>query len=558
MNIFITGSSGFIGAHFVKKLQDLLNHDDKVYLFSRKKQCINDDRFVHMQDSLDSIEKYERYLYESDYVFHLAANATCGSDADYFADNIIPTKKIVDILKNSKKLKNFIFISTIGAFDRHKEDDCKKPIGHKSKPSPTSEYGKSKLEAENYIKKSNIPYTIIRPTWVYGKNMRTNSHINKFVSLVYKKNPVAFFKFPGKVSIIHVEDLATALCNCLKNENIIGKEFFAATEAISIGDIFHIIYEKVYQKNINQIPLPKLYFIFSRLHHKLPVAVNNLFIDYLYAEDNDFIKLLLDDKEPVLFRERILDVIETNIYNDGYWVITGANSGIGYAIAKKLNEVNKKLILIDKDISSLSTFSNAIVYKTDLSNEEEIKELCEHLKIYKIFCLINNAGIGFRGGINELSQDQIINTLLVNIKAPLLITKYLIKNLIDNNSTIVNIASSVALNPLPFMSIYASSKSFIGNWSEALSYELRKTNTVITVYPAGTNTKFQVTAGVKKNEKENLLSPDWVAVQIIKAVFNKRKILFLGFKSKILIAMSKFLPRKINIIFWGKLFEKYR
>ena len=104
-------------------------------------------------------------------------------------------------------------------------------------------------------------------------------------------------------------------------------------------------------------------------------------------------------------------------------------------------------------------------------------------------------------------------------KPPLLITKSLLRQLRESRSSIVNVASSVAYAPLPFMSVYASSKAFMANWSESLTYELKETNKVITVLPSGTFTQFQKSAGVKvSSDGKGLLTPGYVAKKIETAV----------------------------------------
>ena len=123
MQIFVTGSSGFIGNQFIKELKAKLKNDDKVILLSRQIPEFNDPRFEYLIGNLEDIEQFKNIILNCEYFFHIAANATYGNKEDYDKTNYIPTKKIVDILKKSDKLKNFIFISTIGAIDRHKKDN---------------------------------------------------------------------------------------------------------------------------------------------------------------------------------------------------------------------------------------------------------------------------------------------------------------------------------------------------------------------------------------------------------------------------------------------------
>lgn len=557
MNIFITGSTGFLGKNLISHLYTALRPDDRLFALLRKGAQFKKEGIVLLFGDMEEISKFKDEILRCEYIFHLAANAAFGGDFDYDKVNYEPTVQIVNILKNSKNLKNLIFTSTIGAVDRGRYDDCKKPLTIDSLPHPASLYGKSKLKSEDYIVKSGIPFTIIRPTWIYGKDMRTNSHINSFVSMAYRNSPIFKLNFPGKVSLIHVDDLSKALVNCLNNDRIIRKIYYGETETLSIGDIFKIIYESINKKRITQIKLPRFHFFFKRFHHKLPLTVSNLFLDYLYAQDENF-KIDFGLQSIKSFSLHIDDVISTNI-NNGWWVITGANSGIGYELTKRLNALNKKLILIDKETDKISLFKNQIIFKADLSSFNEITTLSKTLKQHKIFCLINNAGVGFRGSLKEITLEEIKKTVDVNVCYPLIFTKLLIDNLIKNGTIIVNIASSIAYNPLPYMSLYSASKSFLSNWSESLSYELKETNRVITFSPSGTYTNFQKSAGVKLIDGgKGLLSPGYVADRIIKAVYGKKNIIILGVGTNLLLIVSRLLPRKFNIYLWGKLFEKLR
>ena len=452
MNILITGATGFLGQTFLAELLKALNAEGSVYVLTRSGISITDRRIKPLKGSLETVAQFSAEIRNCDYVFHLAANAAFGNDFDYDSVNYRPTVDLLQILKGSPRLKNFIFTSTIGAVDRAPGDDCSKPLIVLSKPSPTSLYGQSKLKAEHAIIESGLPYTILRPTWVYGKAMRTASHINKFIAMVLEKNPVAHIKLPGMVSLIHVKDLAMALVRCIGNDKIINKIYFAETESLSLGDIFKIIYTKIHGREPFQIPMPSFKFLVGKLHARVPITVSNLFVNYLWARDEDFRKDF-ELENITRFKVSVQDVIETNIHICGYWVITGANSGIGLALAHELHEHGKKLILIDKDTDNLGPLNRHVIVKADLSDRSQLVELCRKVSEYRIYCFVNNAGVGFKKSQQNISLDEIEKTIAVNVQAPVLMVKLLQDNLLANQSVIITIASSIAYNPLPYMGV---------------------------------------------------------------------------------------------------------
>lgn len=367
--VFITGATGFVGSYLLKELLGKLGPQSKIFVFSRKHIDSADTRVANIIGSLQDIEEYAGPLKESNYVFHLAADATFGNDIDYHAVNTLPTQKIVDILKQSTKLENFIFVSTIGALDRGKEDVCTAPLSVHSIPAPTSAYGTSKLAAEQYIKESGISHTIVRPTWVYGRNMRVRSHLSAFVSMVHAKSKMINFNFPGVVSLIHVEDLAFALSNILENKQAIKKTYIAETEALPIGKIFSTFYEHIKGEPPKQIPVSRFSFVLGKLHSKLPLTISNLFLDYLFAKDDNFRRDLLLNRTPFTLDEKAIDVISTHISVTGYWLVTGANSGIGYELACRLHAAGKQLILVDKELTNLTGFGKQLIIHCDLSDK---------------------------------------------------------------------------------------------------------------------------------------------------------------------------------------------
>ena len=134
----------------------------------------------------------------------------------------------------------------------------------------------------------------------------------------------------------------------------------------------------------------------------------------------------------------------------------------------------------------------------------------------------------------------------------------LLNKLKNDNSVIVNIASSVAYNPLPGMATYAASKAFLLNWSLALGEELKATNKVITFSPAGTKTNFQNSAGVKNVDSPSLFDAETVADAIIQAIKKKKVHTIMGIKTNLFILLIRLIPHKYRLAVLSQIFEKNR
>ena len=163
-------------------------------------------------------------------------------------------------------------------------------------------------------------------------------------------------------------------------------------------------------------------------------------------------------------------------------LITGASSGIGktigeYLIEKKfkvygtcrnpLNYPNSIIELIKSNINSIDEIDNCISY---IKNKEE-----------RIDVLINNAGIGFTGPIEEADLEDVEKLFNTNFFGPLEMIKKVLPIMRKNNGgLIINITSIAGYFGLPFRGIYSASKSALEIVTESLRMEVRNFNIKIT------------------------------------------------------------------------------
>jgi len=550
LKVFVTGGTGFLGKYLLEELSKD-SRIGQVTALRRKMLASPGPNSVHwIQGDLRHPESWIENLKEADYIFHLGANASFGSGIDYEVDNSEPLAKMIEVLKSAPRLKNFIFVSTVGAFDRTPNDRCQLPLTIDHVPHPRSDYGRSKLNAESLLLNSGLRFTIVRPTWIYGKGMRPESHLRVLAKMVKGGALATQIGWPGQVGVVHAKDLAQQLVRCLDNEAVLGRAFFAATENLD----FKVIFRRLGVRR--QIPAPLLSTIGQRIHSKLPVTLAMLLLPYLSAEGRSWEAVTQPGR--ILFSEGAQEILDEGEGRGGFRVITGANSGIGLELARLWKDHN--LILIDKNVDVVSReFPETPVWRCDLADYSERSTVIEKLRQRPLNVIVNNAGVGVKGTTGEVSAVQMEKMISVNMTAPMALVHSLASELRSTGTTIVNVTSSVAFNPLPGMSAYAATKAGLQSWSEALAVEWKSSNVVITMAPSGTRTGFQGSAGVKAEASQKLLSPVAVAERISHAVLKAKSVLILPQgRPRILLLITHFLPRSWRAALWGFLFKKAR
>jgi len=168
-------------------------------------------------------------------------------------------------------------------------------------------------------------------------------------------------------------------------------------------------------------------------------------------------------------------------------LVTGASKGIGADIALTLAKAGADLIVSGRDKSELELIQKNILdigrkcisIIADLKNENEIKLLAEQsIKHFKsIDILINNAGIAIINSVLNFSSEEWDDVMNVNLKAPFLLSKYIVPNMIKNNKgKIVNISSQAGLFGLEDHAAYSASKGGLNMLTKCMTSEWGKYN----------------------------------------------------------------------------------
>jgi len=248
-----------------------------------------------------------------------------------------------------------------------------------------------------------------------------------------------------------------------------------------------------------------------------------------------------------------------------YALITGASKGIGKAIAEGLAKRKYDLLIVARSEKLLA--ENAEEFKKkygiqvqylalDLSTRNsahQIAAFCKEKNI-DLSVLVNNAGYGLLGAFHEAPLDEQLNMMELNMQSLVQLTHVMLSALQAHKgkSYILNVASTAAHQPVPYIGVYSATKAFVLSFSRALNWELKGTNVSVScVCPGPTDTNFMDRAGMtnvkkiaKQAERFNM-TPEAVAEIAINGMLNGEMEIITGFSNKAGAFFSKVLPKKL-------------
>ncbi len=238
-------------------------------------------------------------------------------------------------------------------------------------------------------------------------------------------------------------------------------------------------------------------------------------------------------------------------------IITGATSGIGYALLRILYQKGANILAIGRNEIALERlkkeFPNLKVLRVDLADKKARKviipyalEVLEDLSI-----LINNAGIGYFGKVVGSNMENLERVMEVNFWAPLDLSLKFAETNRGNRSLIVNIISLIAFVPLPKWNIYAVSKAAERVFFISLREELRKDGIkVVNVYPPAVKTPFfENSLGEKPKPVGFMIDAEKVAKKVLNAIEREKEEVFISFGDFILSKIAGIFSPTISKLY---------
>jgi short-subunit dehydrogenase len=252
-------------------------------------------------------------------------------------------------------------------------------------------------------------------------------------------------------------------------------------------------------------------------------------------------------------------------------LITGASSGLGQEMARQLAPHAGRLVLLARRADRLEELRAELAghyegldvktYAIDLASDEQFSPMLDWLREngLRVDFLINNAGLGDHGPFETSDWEKVRRILAVNVVALTRLTHALLPSLRAHScAQILNVSSIAGLLPIPNLSVYAATKSYVNSFSESIRAELRGTGVgVTTVCPGPFDTEFRGVAEREGGDEmpaphQFKLSCREVAHQALRAAAKDKARVIPGWMVALVMTVAASVPLFVLRYFMGR------
>ena len=241
-------------------------------------------------------------------------------------------------------------------------------------------------------------------------------------------------------------------------------------------------------------------------------------------------------------------------------LITGASGGIGKALSEEFAKNGYDLILAARGIEKMQAHAADLQKRfsirvtaigADLEKPKGAEQL--HAEIKKsgkvLTALVNNAGYGVFGDFKDSALGSELAMMQLNMNTVVVLTKLFLPDLLATRGKILNIASTAAFQPGPYMAVYCATKSFVLSFSEAIASELEGTGVTVTALcPGPTASGFQDKANLGNStliKGKKLPTSEAVAAMGYRAMLRGQRVYIPGIVNWVMAQSMRFTPRDL-------------
>lgn len=241
-------------------------------------------------------------------------------------------------------------------------------------------------------------------------------------------------------------------------------------------------------------------------------------------------------------------------------MITGASTGIGAALARQLAAAGARLALVSRKTHTYE-LEGAVWIAADLTVRADRERAWREAEaaLGEIDVLVNNAGAGAYTPTLRMEEGMWDYLYELNLNAPIHLTRLALPAmLVRRRGLVVNIASVAAQVPLPWFTLYSTTKAGLLTFSHGLRMELEGTGvTTVAVCPGYVKTPFQANAlvgqppAMLKRTKKFAITPEQCAADIVRAIEKETRTVITPWSGRLLNLLYFLAPRIVDRKFAG-------
>jgi uncharacterized protein len=247
-------------------------------------------------------------------------------------------------------------------------------------------------------------------------------------------------------------------------------------------------------------------------------------------------------------------------------LVTGASSGIGVELARRLAERRHGVTLVARRDDRLKRLCDELSTThhvrteaiaadlTDPSARERLVELVAERGL-EVTTLVNNAGFSTTGPVKRADRSRELAMVRTDVEAVVDLCTLFVPRMVERRSgAVLNVASTAAFQPLPGQAAYGASKAFVLSYTQALRGELRGSGiTVTALCPGPVKTEFETVAGFAEGEAEGGLpnimweSAQEVARAAIDGLDRGKSVVVPGVANRVTATLAQITPRDLIV-----------